>query len=230
MVIYVPVGKVKTDSLDLNTSQFSISGTTVSITPSGVFTFATDAEAITGTSTTLMMNPANTAATIATIPAGNPTILDSAVASTTVGNTANETTLYTFSIPANTLGIANALKLTIIGTWLQNASKSCAVKLKYGGTTVATIPAAWPDSDPDTTGFKIEAYLVSQGATNSQYGQIMLDGGNSDSAHEPYSSQGTGAEDSTGALNLVVTVQWSGANASATLTSKYAILEKITGV
>ncbi len=234
MTIYVPVGKIITDSYDLNTSQFSLSGTTLSITPGGIYVFASDAEAITGTSTTLIMNPANTAAKVANAIASyapittTPVILDSAVASTTVGNTAVETTLYTFSIPANTLGTANALRLVIIGSMLQNASKYLQVKLKYGATTVAdAVTLSYFDS-ATTFSIKIEAFLVAQGATNSQFGTAYYKEGVINLGG--VGIHGTAAEDSTGALDLVITAKWSAASASATLTSKYVILEKIVGV
>lgn len=163
------------------------------------------------------------ASTVAKLSDIGTTVLDSAVASTTVGNTTDETTLYTFSIPANTLGTANALRLTLIGTILQNAAKTLTLRLKYDDTVIATAVVVSSDS-ATTFPLKINAYLVAQGATNSQWGCV-------DAIFPMYgSAQGTAAEDSTGTLNLLVTAQWSGAHASATLTSKYAILEKITGV
>ncbi len=236
MTIYLPEGTDKTKCLDLSSTQFSLTGTTLSITPGGIYAFASDAEMITGTLTDKMANPANVQAKLNNVLAGyaaigtTPVILDAAVQSTTVGNTANETTLYTFAIPAGTMGTANALKLTIIGTWKQNASKHMTIKLIYGATTVATITDSAYENSATTFNFKIEAYLCAQGATNAQFGTIHYRTGLKDSDSMDCGAQGTSTEDSTGALNLVVTCKWDGASADATLTSKYAILEKIIGV
>lgn len=251
MTDYIKAGKYVTDSYDLS-SNFSLSGTTLSITGLAIVpatntdgyipqwdgadsgTLKNGVELSTdgtlGGNSDTAVPTEQAVKTYAAPITTTPLILDSAVASTTVGNTANETTLYTISIPANTLGTANALRLTIIGTWLQNAAKSVAIKLKYGGTTAATTAAAAIDDSATTTGLKIDALLMAQGATNSQFGAIFLNAGVRFANSNPISSQGTAAEDSTGALNLVVSAQWSGAHASATLTSKYVILEKIMGV
>ena len=256
MTIYVPVGEKKPNALDFDTTQFSISGTTISVGTAGAKTVSGPATNTAnyipqwnGADSALLKDgvecstdgtmggnsdsavPTEKAVKTYAAPVTTTTvILDASVQAVTVGNTTNETTLYTFST-ANTLGTANALKLTLINTYLHNASGTLAIKLKYGSTTVATIAALSSNNSATTTGLKIEAFLVAQGATNSQFGLIMgLAGIQAYSESNPYSAQGTAAEDSTGALNLVITAQWSSANASLTLTTKYAILEKIIAV
>jgi hypothetical protein len=205
-----------------------LSGATLSITPGGIYTFASNEQAIAGESESLMINPASLSATITSRLASlaTPIILDASVQNVTCGNTADETTLFTFSVPAGTLSTANVLRITLIGTCLQNAGKGLFVYLKYGSTTVAGNAAASSYDNATTSNICINAYLAAQGATDSQFGTI--------SSFRNFMSmngaQGTSSEDSTGDLNLVITAKWSGASASATLTIKYVILEKITGV
>ena len=228
MTIYLPAGTDKTASYYLDDTHFTIADNKISVLPDGVRAFASDAQAIVGTSTALMVNPANLTAFLNNYTAGlgtYPTILDASVQNTTVGNTANETTLYTLAIPAGTMGTVNVLLLTLYGTILQNASKQLTLNFKYGATTIATSNAFIANS-ATTFRFKIDCMLCAQGATNSQWGLYVTNTIND----KIFQGHGTGAEDSTGALNLVVSVQWSGAHAHATLTSKYAIVKKTTGV
>jgi hypothetical protein len=233
MTIYLPAGTDKTASYYLDDTHFTIADNKISVLPDGVRAFASDAQAIVGTSTALMVNPANLTAFLNNYTAGlgtYPTILDASVQNTTVGNTANETNLYSFSIPAGTLGTTNAVLLTMIGTFLQNNSKKLTLNLKYGSTTVASAVTPGSINSATTYDFKIEGFLVGQSATNAQFGMIHYHSGYPDSDSADCGGQGTGVEDSTGALNLVVSAKWDGADANAVIVTKYAILQKIPGV
>lgn len=147
----------------------------------------------------------------------------------TCGNTTNETIIGSVVIPANSLGPNGLYRLTLIGPFLCNVftSETITLKLKYGSTTIANNGGFTPYHSSTTFGFKIEAFLSGQGATNSQFG--FLQGNDVFTTTGSYNPglQGTASEDSTTQLNLFITAQWSKASANLTLTTKHLILEKL---
>ena len=134
-------------------------------------------------------------------------------------NSNAENTLYSFSVPADTLSTTNVVRVRI---YIKDFNSSNQVvnhifKLKYGATTVATISISQATaSTPPNVGF-LEAVLIANGATNAQVGFIMLNGGgeqwdiNSRSINA--TAEGTATEDSTGALAFTITGQISDVNA-----------------
>lgn len=140
-------------------------------------------------------------------------------------NSTVETNIFSHSIPANALGTTNGLRFKV---YVQNFSTSSAsssdpvFRLKYGSTTLATITldnAAGAVSD-----YKghIEGVLIADSSTSAQRGTMELflakNDVNTDNgaiATSVFSLQtGTAAEDSTGALNLILSIQWGDASAT----------------
>jgi hypothetical protein len=143
----------------------------------------------------------------------------------TVTNTTTETTIFSSTVPANSLGTANRLRLTIHGDHRSdNCEDSCSylVRLKYGGTTVAAYNfAASPGITAPT---RFEFLLSADGATNSQLGLMSLVGGS------VVLAQGTAAVSSTVDQPIAVTVAWSVVGCCgqvSTLTMKHAVLEVV---
>lgn len=129
----------------------------------------------------------------------------------TIANPGNgvESTIFTVSVPANTLSTNNALIGRIWITaeaWTTGSTNS--YKLKYGNTTLAT---ATIGGATENLGY-IDFAIVAAGATNAQEGFIV----NSNSMAGL--SSGTSAIDSTAAANLVVTMTPSASNPGDSLT------------
>ena len=145
---------------------------------------------------------------------------------TTVGNTQTETDLYTVSLPADQLGTSNGVEIYIPVTAFTTVTSAtaCTFRLKYGSTTIATVTAL-----TDTGGFPnsgsgfIKVLLSADSATDAQDGVLLLDvlrSGFRDTDIDSFRmvDTGTATEDSTGALTLSVTAQWSDNQASNTIT------------
>lgn len=117
--------------------------------------------------------------------------LDKVTSATTVSNTAVETTIYTKSIAGNTITSSGKLRLTLLGTITDTTTGATATityRLKFGGTTLATVAVntsdtgSVSDSSPATTtqnrnigsaaASKVAVELVNLGATNSQFGEL----------------------------------------------------------
>lgn len=148
---------------------------------------------------------------------------------TTISGTTSETTLYTFSVPGNTLGLNQALRLTIIGEADDAVAGAIyTLRVKYGGTThVGDLKSGQGDTNPRQ--FVIEIWLCAAGATNKQFIACRTHDGTDDSefnvdkGHFLMCSNGLITVDSTSAQTLAVTLQPS--NAAYTYVLKTAILE-----
>lgn len=165
-------------------------------------------------------------------------LVESGSSTTTVANTTTETTLATFTVDANTLGTDGGVKVMIPLTDFDvrnNNGDTFTVNLKYGATTVATALLEQQSGAGITNlSGSIEAILWASGATNTQVGSASIDvadaeftmgGVNNQSARDV--AMGTAAEDSTGALTMAVTVQWSAAAAANSVTAVGYIASKI---
>jgi hypothetical protein len=162
-------------------------------------------------------------------PAWRTAWLDRDVAVATVTNTTTETAVYSFSVPANTLGTDKKLRLALIGDYLNDSGGSADItfRVKLGattvlsgtnGNTVATSPTRHP--------VRLDAGISALNATNAQVAAGLLffgtNGGVTGALGAPNAfgdSMGVHAgvaEDSTAALTLSVTVQHTVANASIT--------------
>lgn len=163
-------------------------------------------------------------------PSGNKiAIVSSAV---TVANTTTETNLVSQSIAGGTLSTNNGIRVRLyISNWSNTSSNTLILRFKYGSTTIITTGSLGIQNPQ--VGY-IDFILYSTGATNAQKGLSYVD------MHVPLTvatnngydlrnyASGTSAEDSTGALNLVISVEWAAASASNTITMESAIIERIT--
>jgi hypothetical protein len=147
------------------------------------------------------------------------TILSKVTADVTVTNTATETAVYTYSLPANSLGTNNRLRLVIQGE--HRCQSTCdfasgdgySFRLKYGATTL--FAALVQPNKTALVPFQADFLLSGDGATNSQAGLLTGAG----------EGQGTAAVDSTAAQTLQVTVQWTSGGTSKIIRLKHAVLE-----
>lgn len=149
--------------------------------------------------------------------------LDKDTSNTTVVSSTTETSIYSFSVPANTLGTDNMIRLTIfISDFDSLDTRTTTFRLKYGSTTMATFVKTSSGTQANRNG-RLVAILVGDSATNSQMGGIWIQGNAAFTNDQ--GDVGTAAEDSTGALTLDVTVEHSINNASVSITKAYALLE-----
>ena len=161
-------------------------------------------------------------------------VIDKVTANTTVTTTTTETNIYSKAIPANTIGTDGMLRLTIRISDLDiTANDNLVLRFKLGTTTMCTITIT-ADGCVSTTNATVMLQFLIQGdgATNAQGGMAWIRGTGMDgSATEINTSagfaHGTAAEDSTGALNMIVTADFSSANAADSITLANAILEKL---
>lgn len=152
---------------------------------------------------------------------------DTSSSNVTVTNTATETTIYTYSVPANTLGTNRALRFTLNGTYLNNsaANRTVTVRVKYGATTILTKVSPTIPTSATTGSFAIEGFVAAQNSASIQTGYMWVSFEGGDDITRWVDDKGSAAEDSTGALNLVVTVQLSSATATQTIVQRFATLE-----
>lgn len=83
---------------------------------------------------------------------------------TTVSNTVTETTIYTYSIPANTFAPFKALRLTLFGILLNNtgADRGVTFRVKSGATTLATFLYSTVTSNAISTGADRACWTITE--------------------------------------------------------------------
>lgn len=168
------------------------------------------------------------------IAAKNNLIIVGTGDTTYTNSTFNETTWISISIPANTLGSGNAVRLR--GNFLHTPGGDTGTKqfkFKYGSTTIVDTGALTPTNNV-YSGF-IELVLMGAGSTGSQAGYLqIMAGGTNFAAYVDltrfinYTDHGTSSEDSTGTLNMVITITSGSDNGSATIKVTDYIVEKIS--
>lgn len=170
-------------------------------------------------------------------PASTISTLDVVTAeSTVIASSTSEETSHTFSVPANTFGTNNLLRLNYWGLVLNNSGGSIVVtyRLKYGATTLATVAMTMPTASATPQYLELTALLKGDAATNAQeavllVNQVFPGAGTSQREFMAY-DDGTSAEDSTGALNLLITAQSDTNNAGISLVKKSVSIEKLEAV
>jgi hypothetical protein len=153
-----------------------------------------------------------------------------------VVNTTTETTVYSFTVPGGTFGTDKALRLTLIGDYLNNsgANTSLTVRVKLGATTISSTTFTLVSSNAARRALTVTCTVSAANATNAQAssGRIALGtaGTVDGSALAPTLREGVHnsiAEDSTGDLALAVTYENSGAAATVSARALTVHLEKL---
>lgn len=163
-------------------------------------------------------------------------IMDRDLDQVDVETTADEESLYSHSIPGNQIGATGGFRLTLSGDMLVNAAGTLELRVKLGATTVFTSSAI----DPTETGDRYEWWLeilCMNSATDAQKWVVHfqcvsstanwpLQLGGSDGAIVG-AGVGSSAEDTTGALTLDVTADWSASSANLSFRKEMAVLEEL---
>ncbi|MBR1146677.1 hypothetical protein [Bradyrhizobium sp. AUGA SZCCT0431] len=139
---------------------------------------------------------------------------DTTQASIGASSTAEET-VYSVAIPANTLGTSRVVDIRTIASQLTIINTATAtIRFKYGSTTVATVVIN-PGATRDYVSILGQMFLGSAGTTGTQKFNVVLHGGISETANVIYATgDGTASEDSTTALNFIITIQYSASDAN----------------
>ena len=165
-------------------------------------------------------------------------IIDRDLTENDIVNTAAETTLYTFTIPAATLGTTGILRVSIKGDYFNNSgsSRTLQLKVKYGSTTLWDETSGVIGVNANRRAFTFDFLLAAINSTSAQLANgifALSTGGAANTgigAMAGFSTvdvafQGTSAEDSTGALALDVTVTHPVADASLSMRAKIMAIE-----
>ncbi len=152
------------------------------------------------------------------------------IADVTITNTATETNLISVSIPADTLGTSNGVRVRLFIVEFDSVTSTTTLRFKYGGTTLVTLVMSTAPAIANLSGY-IDILLLSGGSTGSQEGSasVSLIEGKFGTDNEILwdSGVGTSSEDSTGALNLVVTWQKNGSDGGDKIVMSHATVEAI---
>ena len=151
----------------------------------------------------------------------------------TIVSSNSEETLSTVSVPANTFSTNNAIRFKVyIKEFDMVNGDTCTIKFKYGSTTLITL--VLNDSTGARTNFQghIEGVIMAAGATNSQDATMAIRVRNTTGwviGEQIWSLQGAGtsAEDSTGALNLLITGQFNDSSASNKIVVDHTVMDII---
>ena len=182
------------------------------------------------------MNPAGVKQAIVALGASGPLIVANPT-EITVSNSAAENTLFSVSIPANTLLTGKAIRFkAYFSAFTITGNYKCDFKIKYGVTTIVTL------TTPETAHLGVrkgwlEGIIMADGGSSAQKGAATLffavDGEEAaaDAAvgysKNSVSALGSGAEVATGALNLVLSAQFNNASVNENLTAEFWLVEKV---
>lgn len=175
----------------------------------------------------------------AEVIAGGVAVIDRDMSENDVVDTASETTLYSFSVPANTLGTNKVLRVSLRGDYLNNsgATKTLDFKIKYGTTTLvhSLVDTFANDADRQTWTMDFLFGAVDSASVQIVNGTLLFSKALTPTigigsifsglAARGGGFQGTAAEDSTGALALTITVKHSAAHANTSFRAKIRIIE-----
>lgn len=136
----------------------------------------------------------------------------------TVVNSAVETTLATFTVPANAMGTKNALVVDLMGVYTQNVSIGGTFRMKYGATTVLSLAGQLGANSASQSGFRLTSRMLAANSTSSQDSMMELFVGPFN-GYNTFTAGGASSESSTSAKTFSLTWQWDSASGSASLST-----------
>lgn len=155
------------------------------------------------------------------------------VSTTTVGNTTAETSVFSFTIPANPAqGAVHRMK--VWGTYDNSAvAANFTLRGKIGGTQITAVTVGTPAGAQTFSGWEIEVEVVvaTTGVSGTWRGKLSGTKSDSASGTGPLLAVpgGTGTvKDTTIAQVLEVTVQWSAANAANVVRADAGYYERLS--
>lgn len=142
----------------------------------------------------------------------------------TIATSTVETTIFSATIPANVMRTKNVIKGRVfISTMALRASATCDFRLKFGGTTIATLNHDGPSGAASSIkGIIIEFTIYNNGSTGSQVGFINESNGYCSDLNSAsvLTADGTASEDTTSSKTLTITAHFNDSNSATNLTAK----------
>ena len=217
-------------------------GANASETARGIVEEATDAEVTAGTATggtgaKLFITPAKLVTQALAKVASSAALLEASGADVNITNTVTETNIFSVSIPAGRLSTNKAVRgyVHITNARFLDTSAILTLRLKYGGTTLITMAIDPSAATGGSHKGELHFMLFANAATNAQSAFLRarlrvetLDPADATQEdHMEASAVGTATEDSTGALNLVLSAQWATADADNDFQRRGYIVEML---
>lgn len=160
-------------------------------------------------------------------------VLDRDLSTDEVVSSTDEESIYSFSVPAGLLGSVGGLHLVIGGDSLKNVAGTIVLKVKLGSTALLTTTALSFSGTANRYKWLLDVYIINSAAgaqkcvgkfQATQAAETFPLVHTSGAAAIQATGKGTASEDTTGALTLDVTVQWSASNASLSFRKELAVL------
>lgn len=164
---------------------------------------------------------------------GTTKLLNTVTTDVTYASSTAENTLLSYSVPANTLGTSNVIRVTLhIQTLAVTNTNSWTIRFKYGATTISSKVYTPTGANASLAG-KVEFLLAGAGTTSSQNGSHFISigedtyVGTSNSQRMMFTSfsQGTASEDSTASKTLAITSQHSNSSVNDNITVAIIVTE-----
>lgn len=135
---------------------------------------ATDCDMTAGGAVEVLCCCKDGAVVACTVAGAGTSVLDRKSSATTLNNTAAETTVYSYTIPASTVSATGELRLKLFGEFLNNSGsgRGYTLKVKFGGTTVINYTTGATAVVTSATR-RSALVLVTVSATGSTSGQIV---------------------------------------------------------
>lgn len=169
---------------------------------------------------------------------GMSRVEDRSSSTTTVSNTTTETSVYSYSVPADALGSTGALRVTLFGTYTNTSgsNRTVTVKIKLGSTTLYQDVTGNLSSNTDSRAVQFSFLLMNTASASSQKLTGNLRFGNAGATTSGTGNLGTTAttdapiygsasEDTTSAKTLNVTVTHSSAATTISFVRQAVIAE-----
>ncbi len=159
-------------------------------------------------------------------------------AGVTVASNTGEVALFTVSIPGGVLSTTNAVKFTtsVSSFGLASNTNTATFRLKYGGTTLSTTTITANGTSTTKVAGSLNGYIRANASASAQISGFWLgfgiptfttQGNTPSVAALITGNTGTATETSSGALNLVLTVQFNASDSNNTIVADSTIVEKV---
>lgn len=177
------------------------------------------------------------------IPSTNVALVDRETSDQAVVNTVTETTVLTYTVPANSLGTTGILRGTLVADFLNDtgSNQTFRLRLKLGATTLYDGTTVALATSTTRRPVSLQFWLANQGATNDQTGGAVFAYGRATASTVglgDFSNAATGdgplvfadgAVDTTSAQAIAVTIELSAASASLEFRKRLGFVEQIKG-
>ena len=153
-----------------------------------------------------------------------------------VVNTVAETTLYSFSIPANVMGTNRRLVATLFADYLNNtgANRGLTIRVKLGSTTIALFDSTTIIAPSATRrSIYLNGFVANENSASAQSSRFQniitpgVDGSDSSPLFSLESGHNSITENSASALTISVTAEHSIADANLSIRMRTFILELV---